>query len=382
MDELEQYTYDYLLTEALSRVPDTLDKREGSIIYDALAPACYALAGFYLELYNAYNNVFIDTAVGEYLDRKVAERGLERTAATYAERRIDFTDSDGTEMSVDIGTRFSTISSTDPIIFAVTEEYEDSDGNVVTGAYVCVCETAGTAGNSYTGEMAAVSNVAGLGTATLSTIITPAEDEETDDELRERFKNSIISTSYGGNRSEYVNDWVLNISGVGACQIYPVWNGGGTVKLSIIDSEFNTISDDFISTIKETLDPTDLEGTGVGLVPIGHTVTVVTPTEVTVPVEVTITLDSGYAVEDVESSIESAIQDLIDTLRENWGEWSQTSGYSCVLYQSYIISALVAIEGVVNVTSVLIDSTDADYTFTEDSTTQELPELGTVTINV
>ena len=39
-DKLEQYTYKYLMSQALSFVDDSLDKREGSIIYDALAPFC------------------------------------------------------------------------------------------------------------------------------------------------------------------------------------------------------------------------------------------------------------------------------------------------------------------------------------------------------
>ena len=34
-DYLEQYTFEYLMEQSLSRVPDTIDKREGSIIYDA-----------------------------------------------------------------------------------------------------------------------------------------------------------------------------------------------------------------------------------------------------------------------------------------------------------------------------------------------------------
>ena len=383
MDELEEYTYENLLEEALSRVPDTLDKREGSIIYDALAPACYALAGFYLQLILAYNNVFIDTAMGEYLDMKVAERGLTRNPATYAERRIDCEDADGNPMTINIGDRFSTLSSTDPINYTVDREYRDSGDNVVPGAYICICETAGTAGNSYTGDMAAISNIDGLSSAVLSTLITPAEDEETDDELRARFKASIISASYGGNRSEYVNDWVLPINGVGACQIYPIWNGGGTVKVSITDTSYNPVSNEFISIVKEILDPTDAEGTGVGLVPIGHVVTVVTPTETTVPVTVDIQLRSGYSLADVETAVEEAIQSLIDDLKQNWGEWDSVSlNYNCVLYQSYIISSLLSIEGIVNVSQVLIDGVDDDYTFIQTALAQQLPKLGTVTINV
>ena len=40
-DFLEKYTFDYLMNDALSRVNENIDTREGSIIYDALAPACY-----------------------------------------------------------------------------------------------------------------------------------------------------------------------------------------------------------------------------------------------------------------------------------------------------------------------------------------------------
>ena len=49
-DYLEKYTFEYLIDSALSRVSDSIDKREGSIIYDALAPACYELAEVYMQL--------------------------------------------------------------------------------------------------------------------------------------------------------------------------------------------------------------------------------------------------------------------------------------------------------------------------------------------
>ena len=64
-DNLEQYTYKYLMSQALSFVDDSLDKREGSIIYDALAPACYVLAGYYMQLYQVVKNSFAVTATGK-----------------------------------------------------------------------------------------------------------------------------------------------------------------------------------------------------------------------------------------------------------------------------------------------------------------------------
>ena len=41
------YTQDYLETGMLSRVSDTVDKREGSIIYDTTAPVSAEFATYY-----------------------------------------------------------------------------------------------------------------------------------------------------------------------------------------------------------------------------------------------------------------------------------------------------------------------------------------------
>ena len=45
----ENISYEDILQRMLDRVPGTLDKREGSIIYDALAPAAMEFMAMYLE---------------------------------------------------------------------------------------------------------------------------------------------------------------------------------------------------------------------------------------------------------------------------------------------------------------------------------------------
>ena len=72
---LDKYTFKYLMESALDNIPDDLDKREGSIIYDALAPACYELAEYYMELKKILENTFASTASNEYLDLRAAELG-------------------------------------------------------------------------------------------------------------------------------------------------------------------------------------------------------------------------------------------------------------------------------------------------------------------
>ena len=69
----ENMTYDNILADMLSRVTSDIDKREGSVIYDALAPCAYQLTQTYYHLNNFIDLVSGDTAVGEYLDRVVAD---------------------------------------------------------------------------------------------------------------------------------------------------------------------------------------------------------------------------------------------------------------------------------------------------------------------
>ncbi len=51
----ENMTYENILNSMLGRVPSTIDTREGSIIYNALAPAAYELAQayFFRKLFKA-----------------------------------------------------------------------------------------------------------------------------------------------------------------------------------------------------------------------------------------------------------------------------------------------------------------------------------------
>jgi len=88
----EYFDYDVTLNRMLDKIPDTLDKREGSIIYDALAPAAAEIAQMYIVLKNNIDLVFADTAVEEYLDRLANQVGLTREEATKAVKQSNFYD--------------------------------------------------------------------------------------------------------------------------------------------------------------------------------------------------------------------------------------------------------------------------------------------------
>ncbi len=78
LEYLEAQTFEKCLTELLERVPDDVDKREGSVIYDALAPTALKLAETYWDMAVLYRRTFAATADGIDLEKRVNEHGVER----------------------------------------------------------------------------------------------------------------------------------------------------------------------------------------------------------------------------------------------------------------------------------------------------------------
>ena len=378
-DYLETYTFTYLMEQALNQVSDDFDKREGSIIYDALAPACYSLAETFMQMRKLLLDTFASTSNGEYLDLRVGETGITRYAATAAVRKGTFLSDNGAAAVIPLGSRFSTIADSDSVNYYVDSIYVDSQGQAEPGSYNLVCEELGTIGNSYIGALLPITNISGLASATISSIVTPGRDVETDEELRIRYFEQINQKAFGGNVAQYDSE-IRSISGVGEVQIYPVWNGGGTVKCSIIDAEYNAISSEFISQIQEIIDPTP-QGTGLGIAPIGHTVTITTPMKKTIDVSTKVVLDSQYTLSQVKDNIVSAIESYLLELRKSWGVGNDANVYSLAVYIARINAAIITVPGVANVTETTINGDPFDLTLSEDATLQELPVLGTVTIN-
>lgn len=296
----EQYGFEEILRGMLDKVPDTVDKREGSIIYDALAPTAYMLSVQNYMVASLSDMLFGDTAEGEWLDRVVKDFGLTREAASYAVRRIVCLDSDGNYTDVAVGSRFSI----NGLYFSVSERLAD-------GSFKAVCEQEGSDGNRYSGIMVPVDNIPGLASAELdAAVLIAARDTESDDELRERFYLSVRESPFGGNRADY-HSKALSIEGVGACAVFAASDGmgAGNVGLVIGDEQGRPAGELLINKVKE------LFGTdGEGLAPVGHTVSVKTAEEVEINSEVTITLKSGSSGKIVEHYVAEAAKKYINGL--------------------------------------------------------------------
>ncbi|WP_333648058.1 baseplate J/gp47 family protein [Lacrimispora sp.] len=380
MIDLSKKTYANILAAQLSRVPDTIDKREGSIIQTALGPESWYMEGLYLDLDSVQKNAYAETAGGDWLDMLVAERGLSRKASTRAVKKGIF------NIQVPVGSRFSALTGSGYLTYKAIEFVEQISGEY---AYKMECETVGEVGNNYSGQLIAVDYVTGLSSAQLTDLLSGGTEEETDASLRERYFATFDVASFGGNIASYRNT-ILAIEGVGAVQVYPAWQGGGTVLCSILDGNYVPAGSTLISQVQNTICPPE-DGdaapspNGYGLAPIGAAVTIRTGTELVLDISLTVQFLSSVQNGEVtyRSQIEEKIEEYLESVRQSWGAMlkGQKIEYAVTVYVSRIIYAILTIPEIVNVTDVTINGSASDVVCVETSAVQQVPVLGTVTIN-
>lgn len=370
MLDFSQQTYRNILQAMLDKIPDSLDKRDTSPVPTALGPAAYTFEGFYLSLNQVQQSAFVQTAVGQSLDYLAAIANLTRYPASAAVRLGVF------NTAVPIGARFSTINGENSINFTVTAATSTAN------QYQLTAETPGTIGNEYAGTILPITAIAGLTSAQITDILIPGDDTETDEELRARLIEALNTRPFAGNIAAYRQD-ILAIDGVGGVQIYPTWDGGGTVKCSILGADFMPASSELVQNVQNAIDPQPNQGLGLGLAPIGADVTIVSPSGVTVNVSAALSLSPGYEIGQVQAPVEAAIGAYLLEVRQEWDTNTSAAGvaYAADVYVARITAAIVGVAGVVNATNVQINGVSADLALTESGATQQVPVLGTVTLS-
>lgn len=354
-------TYEELLQEKLDRIPEKYDKRESSMIYNALAPNSVETSAMYLFMEWALDNVFGDTAEREYLERiALFTKGLIPAKATKAVCLLE------TDAPIETGSRFTA----DTASFVVIEEMESSNSY---HQYKTECTEAGVEGNNHTGTAIPVEYIQGLTYCQLTKILIPGEDEEDTEVFRKRWLDSFNNTAFGGNISDYKKK-INEISGVGDCKVYRATNPageteGGYVSAIIITSEFETPSQTLIDTVQQTIDPTG-GGSGNGLAPIGHKVTIAGVETVVIDVEMTVSCTGAITFNDIKSRIESALQGYFKGLSKDWADAEQITVYSRQA-QAAIITAVKEIE---DITTFKMNGTEGNIILLQN----QIPKLGGV----
>ncbi|MFT4413181.1 baseplate J/gp47 family protein [Fredinandcohnia humi] len=296
-----------ILQRMLDTIPSEVDKRQGSIVHDLISPSAIELELTYIEMDNVLNWGFAGTTYGDYLDRRVAEVGLTRKPALSATGTLTFTGPDGTYIPV--GTECST-DSENPIYFVTTSDAIISNGTATVNAEA---KEGGASGNVTANVIVLV-----LGDLTNLSVTNTSSfegglDEESDALLLARYYERVRKPATSGNKNHYVQ-WATEVTGVGAAKVFPLWNGKGTVKVVIVDSNYEPATQALVDTVQNYIDPADFHAYGEGKAPIGATVTVESATTRAIDLSVTLTLASGATLEQATAEVQQAFEEYLRSI--------------------------------------------------------------------
>lgn len=271
----------------LSNIDDTYDKSEGQFVFDVLSAVACELATSYKTLNEILDQGFAETATAKNLDKKVEEYGLERKRAKAADGYVTIKGSEGSI----IHKGDAVASDTYNYIFQENSQIVNGEASVLVQ-----CEETGASGNVAAQSIKYFpKTLQGLTEVVNKEAFTNGYDEESDEDLRERYYIKVRTPATSGNIYHYKN-WALSCVGVGECKIIPLWNGNGTVKVVLLDSNKRKADEELINNVSVYIEEQR---------PIGADVTVVSATEKLLNVNVDIVLIDGYSMDVVKENIQN-----------------------------------------------------------------------------
>lgn len=352
--ETEQDTFESVLERMLARVPNDLDKREGSLIYDALAPFAAELQILNIKAEYNRKESFADTASRERLIMRAKEHGRRPLLATKAVVKAEIAPA-----GIDIANkRFSL----DGVVFKATGKVDETH-------FKLECETAGSAGNKSSGDLIPIEYINGLEKITITELLIPARDDEDTEVFREKYFSSFDSQAWGGNIQDY-KEKTKALNGVGGVKVTPVWNGEGTVKLTILSSTYDVPGAELLTQLKQTIDPAEKTGLGYGMAGIDHRVTVEGVEKVLVNVQTTISYQPGWNYEASKTYIEKAIDGYLLELAK---AWESEGDNGLVVRVSRLETALLNAQGVLDVQGTRLNGQASNLVLSK----MQIPKRGT-----
>jgi uncharacterized phage protein gp47/JayE len=273
--------------------------------------------------------------------------GIDRQPAIHALRKAFFYAPNDVLMDIPIGSRFML----EEINYVAVERLS-------IGQFSLQCEVSGDAGNRPYGELLSLNYIPGLAKAELADIITQGEDEETDKSLRERYHFRVRQPITSGNIYHY-KQWAREVAGVGDAKVFPLWNGNGTVKVVIADSDMQPAIPALVTTVAEYIETVS---------PIGATVTVGSATGKTINASVKIVMAPGYALQSVYDAFLAAVD----------GYLKEIAFSSAYISHARVGTLLFAIPGVTDYSDLKLNGTAANVILAG----EEIPVLGTIDLEV
>lgn len=244
---------------------------------------------------------FPQTAQGEYLDYHAQMRGLERKTAEKAVGSLLFALPEVSTVKVEIpaGTIVST-NGEEAISFQTTEyAYIDIGQKTVTVSAEAV--EGGVKGNVMPNLISViVTMTADNLSVTNLTAFTQGTDAEDDETLRNRIINSLKFITNGTNIA-YYSALAKTINGVECVNVVPRKAGKGTVYV-YISGKSTTLDSETVAKVKSLLSEQR---------EVNVYVTVKPATLLKCTIDVKVTLEDGYDIENVQSEVQAKIEEIL-----------------------------------------------------------------------
>lgn len=353
----EQFTEEYFMEQA-REMGDALgvDTREGSVYMDAAAGHCLRAAKLYEDLRSVFDLLFADSCTGDVLDEWAAQKQVYRKAATPSYYVPVF---DGVAPADLVGDRFMA----GGYYFIAVQDGE--------GFYL-QSELTGTKTNYLPrGErVIPVRNTMGLKSAMLGDMYAAGTDPESDESLRERWKEALSEPAENWNKQQYKTS-CESYDGVGRAIIMPLAYGPCTVKAIIISSEGTVPPDSLIEKIQGEMDPGS-KGVGQGKVLLGCKFYAVAAGQEEVDISFDVVIAPGYSLEGTKESVR---QELIRYMKSIALDTPDED--DMVAQYMKVIGILSNMAGIKDIANLTLNGTDENVSIGGDN----VPVLGELTMN-
>lgn len=347
---------------------ENTDTSENGYIYNALYPPAVEIAYCLLLMDQVENKVFASKAVtsgySDQLELRCSELGIYRKQATYAKPIVTFTGKVGTKIS----SGFIVSTSDNRQYTVISDIVISTDGTINAET---IASDIGSLYNVKAGDInympVKMSNIVSV---TNLNDYSEAYDNETDQDLYDRYLLKVQSAGTSGNKADYEN-WCLECTGVGDVQVYPLKDENlqpknGHVTCVITNSNKRGASAELITTVKNYIDPDN--GTGEGKAPIGSTVHIISVEEVPLNIYADIQISADTTLDVVKTSMSNLIEDYLKTVALS------TNKISIVKIGSLILD----IDGIEDYSNLTINNASSNVSLTA----IQVAVLGTIQLGI
>lgn len=228
-------------------ISEEYDKSKGNFVYDVTKPVAVEFAEQQKKIAKVQEKLDVEKLTGDELTRTVYQRtGISRKPATQATTTVIVSGTAGTAVKV------GELVGTGTLLYTVIEEAVLNESGF---AHVRIqCNEFGQIGNVPANTIVHFpASINGLVNVYNPDPVVDGYDEETDNDLRERYYDKLQRPGKAGNKYHY-REWALEVTGVGDAKVFPRYNGPLSMKVVVIDANKLPATSELIEAVREHIE--------------------------------------------------------------------------------------------------------------------------------